>query len=216
MAFSDIDAKSFDDVIDYMNKHQKVSLFLYAWNIIKMKDTSDVMMTALNNECFKLKVTNNNGKSEEHMYTFRKRLINFNEGILELKQLHETASIVIFPSIPETITILMIWIIAFLGAATKENLNNIYILEYAKDLALYIVRSENIAAYILIALIVSHTIEGIYASFILSYNVKLSKVSINSWFSMITIIGYPVTKYALKLNKVALECNKNKVKVKNT
>ena len=216
MAFSDVNAKSFDDVMTYMNTRQRVSLFLYAWNIINKKDTSNVAMTALNNECFKLKLTNKSGKNEEHMYTFRKKLINFNDGIIELKQLHETASIVIFPSISETIIVIMIWLIAFLGATTKESLNNIYVLEYAKELVLHIVRSEDIAAYILIALIVSHTIEALYASFILSYNVKLSKISINSWFSLIAIIGYPVTKFALKLNNVALECNKNKTKDKNT
>lgn len=192
---------TYERIVEYMNSKRRHTLLLYAWSLFLTRDATNATMEKLNHDGFTLKIKRESNDEIIRDYQFKIPLSTVAECENILHQLHEKSSHVTVPN--NTVIVLIIWISAILASYDKKELLDFYLLEELQRLFLYIYQTPTISAYVLLILLVTHTIESLYVSFILHYNVKLSKQSINSWFGGCLLVGYPLTRRAIMLSKLS-------------
>lgn len=197
----------FNDILKYMNNNRDVTLLLYAWKLLGTRNANYAQMISIDKDGFVLDVKIGK-KNEKVNYKFKKPLKDATESRKVLMNLHDKASFVSWPSGIVPIIVLMFYISAFVAIIPYQDLMNIKILEILKEYSLkYLYGSSYTAAVVLIATIIAHTFEGMYAYYLCIQQIKLSKKNSITWVSLCLILGYPVLADVIYLAKVATKKN---------
>jgi len=193
----------FNDIVKYMNSQRDVTLLLYAWNLLGIRNASYAEMKLINKDGFELDVKI--GKRSQSVYhAFKTPLKDATESRKVLMALHEKASFVSWPTGIMPIIVLLGYIAAFLAIIPYQDLMNIKILESMKEYSLkYIFGSSTTASVVLVTTLLAHSIEAIYTYYLCTQHIKLSRANSLTWVSLCLILGYPVTADVIYLSKVA-------------
>jgi hypothetical protein len=198
----------YKDIMIYMNNNRDVTLLLYTWKLLGIKNATYAQMISIDENGFNLDVKIGK-KSESHNYKFKKPLKDATESRKVLMNLHDKASFVTWPTGIMPIIVLLVYILMFIAIIPNQDLMNIQLLENLQEFSLKIFRSSNTASIALITTLIAHGMEGIYTFYLCTQHIKLSKANSITWVALTLILGYPVLSNALYLSKVAIK-NKNK------
>lgn len=196
----------YKDIMIYMNNNRDVTLLLYTWKLLGIKNATYAQMISIDENGFNLDVKIGK-KSESHYYKFKKQLKDATESRKVLMNLHNEASFVTWPTGIMPIVVLLVYIFMFIAIIPYQDLMEIKFLENLKEFSLKIFGSSNTASIALITTLIAHGIEGLYTFYLCTQHIKLSRANSITWVALTLILGYPVLSNALYLSKVS---NKNK------
>lgn len=175
-------------------------LLLFAWR--KQTNAVDAYMETINEEGFSLAVTSSSPfskkKETSESYDFKPALQAGHEAERALTKLFKQSCIVSWPGVPGAIG-LALW--AGLILCTVKNGEDFGLIQSIRNLLLVVVRSPEVAHFLLIAMAASHVLEACYVVYLL--NGLIPGPAVISWAGATLLLGFGVTKRAMLLNSAA-------------
>lgn len=203
-------------IMAYMNEERPSHLLLYSW----MQDSTikRAKMISIDSRGFQLEVTKGKSHSAIQQHVFRSPIatpLQMSEVSRELEALfHKASARPIVLNAPNVFMGLG-WPILLIASATKDDLSAKIL--GGQPLLIFSALNEflhnslsftpNIAAIVLILLILTHVIEALYAQYLLR-KLRLNNVTIQLWFAAILIFGFGVTQRAVRLDHVRSKAKK--------
>ena len=212
---------AFDEALsnaaEYMNEEQPQLVLLFAWNyygklsakrakIVDMSRTGFVMSFSYSSD----RLTGS-ADDETAPYHFPTPIESPNCISKVLGDLFNQYSKVCYPDAGLALIMIALWVILLIAVANDVDVFRYPSIAVFRDAIIQAV-SPQIATYALIFLIVAHTFEGVYVSYLCQDKVGITKNAVITWIMMTLVMGYPTTSKAIYLAKIADDAKKKKKK----
>ena len=189
----------FQNTAEYMNSIQPYILLLFAWNYFGKRNAKHAQIVNLNENGVTVSVKNSaGGATEELWYPFPNKPIKPTEVARVMGDIFSKYSGVTRPPLFLAMVFIFIWFVFIIGVTSDADVTRYPFLEFMRPyVCKYLSLSQ--ASWGLAFLIISHTIEGLYVSYLCNV-MKLPKTSMVSWVMMTFFIGYPTTSKVMELH----------------
>ena len=192
----------------YLNEERTDALLMLAWNHFGRKDAVKCLVTTVDRNSIALDISYPAPKSKESVsYKFRGGPIEESKITVAVGKLLEHNSAANFPPGIVPYCVILLWIAALVGAAGSDDLVKYPILRTLQPLILLIFGQQIYCTYLLLFLIVAHSIEGLHVAYLCGAIINMPKSAIGSWVGLTFILGYPSYSRILYLANI-LEKNK--------
>ena len=185
---------------DYLNEERPDALLLLAWNYYRKRSAVKSVISEITDKGFHLKLSYGKNIPEESVtYEFPggsvKDASKLKITIGKLLISHSGASM---PPAVTSFAVIMLWIVILIGAASERDLMKYPFLSYVQPYVMVIFRKSIYAVYALFAMIIAHTLEGLYVGYLCN-TLSMPKSSGVSWVGLAFLMGYPTTSQVMLL-----------------
>jgi Domain of unknown function (DUF4499) len=192
------------DLVDLLNAEREEALLLLSWNLFHKKNARKCVMVGVDTKELIVDIYCGNSDTPE------RRVHTFSDGPLKDHATIITAVGKLFTgysgaSLPDGVSFVVlsiIWLALIAGAATEEDMINYDILGQLQPYVLLLFKKTIYAFYGLIFVMVAHTIEAFYVSYLCNV-IGLNTTSNLSWVALTLFMGYPTTSQVMTLAKLA-------------
>ena len=193
----------FRNTTEYMNSERPQNLLLLAWNYFGKINATKAEIESMTEQGCNM-IIYSGEKSEQAFLPFPQHdvpITDVTKIASILGKLFNKYSNACRPPYAVGSIFVLLWAFLLLAVASEADVVRYPFLQLLRPYALACIR-PTIALWMLILLIISHTVEGLYVVY-LSYVANIPKHAMVSWVSMTFIFGWPYTSKVILVAKLA-------------
>lgn len=192
------------DLVDLLNAEREEALLLLSWNLFRKKNARKcVMMSVDAKELIVDIYCGSSDVPERRVHTFTDGPLKDHATIITtVGKLFTGYSGASLPDGFSFVIVSILWLALIAGAATEEDMINYDILGHLQPYVLLLFKKTIYAFYGLILVMVAHTLEALYVSYLCNV-IGLNTTSNLSWVALTLFMGYPTTSQVMTLARLA-------------